>query len=99
MEVRIQILARSGGPLAAPATIGTAAPVLSLCVQDQRGRTVPDDDRIVAVGLLTKRDLALLGPHFARLYPVLPDAGFADLLKAIDLADDGRREEEPGLES
>jgi hypothetical protein len=30
---------------------------------------------------------------------VLPDAGFADLLKAIDLADDGRREEEPGLES
>jgi len=47
-----------------------------------------DDEAIIAVGLLTKRDLALLGPHFRRLYPVLPDAGFADLLIAIDLADD-----------
>ena len=57
---------------------------------------MPDDDRIVAVGLLTKRDLALLGPHFARLYPVLPDAGFADLLNAIDLADEECCAQKPG---
>jgi hypothetical protein len=49
-----------------------------------------EEEIIIAAGLVTKRDLALLGPHFHRLYPVLPDAGFADLLLAIDRVDDRR---------
>lgn len=44
-------------------------------------------DRIVAVALLTKRDVALLGPTFDRLWPVEEAPGFSSLLKAIDEAD------------
>ena len=44
-------------------------------------------DRIVAVGLLTRRDVALLGPTFNRLWPVEEAPAFASLLKAIDEAD------------
>ena len=57
-------------------------------------------NRIVAVGLLTKRDVALLGPTFDRIWPVEEfhadvaqgasehDAErFAELLRAIDEAD------------
>ena len=99
MGARIRMMARSARPLAVPATIGTAGPVLSLNVLERRGRTVPDDNRIVAVGVLSKGDLTRLGPHVPRLYPVLPDAGFAGLLKAIDVVNDRRHEEEPGLES
>jgi hypothetical protein len=45
------------------------------------------DDRIVAVALLTKRDVALLGPTFDRLWPVEEAPGFSSLLRAIDEAD------------
>jgi len=44
-------------------------------------------DRIVAVGLLTKRDLSLLGPSFDRAWPVEDASSFQELLKAIDEAD------------
>lgn len=44
-------------------------------------------DRIVAVGLLTQRDVKLLGPTFERLWPVEEAPSFASLLRAIDDAD------------
>lgn len=44
-------------------------------------------DRIVAVGLLTQRDVKLLGPTFERLWPVEEAPSFASLLRAIDEAD------------
>jgi len=45
------------------------------------------DDRIVAVGLLTRNDVRLLGPSFDRLWPVDQAPHFGDLLQAIDEAD------------
>ena len=53
----------------------------------QTGQTMAEDDRIVAVSLLTKRDLASLGERFNRAYPVHEDADFTELLSAIDAAD------------
>ncbi|HEY8591546.1 MAG TPA: hypothetical protein VIL42_01630 [Sphingomicrobium sp.] len=44
-------------------------------------------DRIIAVGLLTQRDVTLLGPTFDRLWPVEDAPEFEDLLKAIDDAE------------
>ncbi|MFL6728002.1 MAG: hypothetical protein ACJ8FS_16035 [Sphingomicrobium sp.] len=44
-------------------------------------------DRIVAVGLLTQRDLNLLGPTFDRVWPVDEAPSFEELLRAIDEAD------------
>lgn len=46
-----------------------------------------DKDRIVAVGLLTVRDLARLGPTFDRAYPIDDTPCFSELLRAIDVAD------------
>jgi hypothetical protein len=43
---------------------------------------------VVAVGLLTRNDLDVLGPSFTRVWPVDDDTPcFAGLLKAIDEAD------------
>jgi len=44
-------------------------------------------ERIVAVGLLTRRDLNLLGPTFDRAWPVEDAPAFNELLRAIDDAD------------
>lgn len=44
-------------------------------------------ERIVAVGLLTQRDLSLLGPTFERVWPVEEAPHFNELLRAIDQAD------------
>jgi hypothetical protein len=44
-------------------------------------------ERIVAVGLLTKSDLKLLGPTFDRVWPVEEVPDFDELLHAIDEAD------------
>ena len=41
-------------------------------------------DPIVAVGLLTQRDLDVLGSGFRRSFPVEEDAAFDDLLRALD---------------
>jgi hypothetical protein len=56
-----------------------------------------DQDRIVAVGLLTRRDLKLLGPTFDRLWPVeefqRESEVFEYLLRAIDEADERLKRE------
>jgi hypothetical protein len=44
-------------------------------------------DQIVAVGLLTRHDLQLLGPTFDRVWPVEEAPSFNELLRAIDEAD------------
>jgi hypothetical protein len=44
-------------------------------------------EKIVAVGLLTRRDLNLLGPTFDRIWPVEEAPHFHQLLQAIDEAD------------
>ena len=44
-------------------------------------------DRIIAVGLLTRRDLDVLGPAFDRVWPVEEAPHFNELLRAIDEAD------------
>lgn len=46
-------------------------------------------DRIVAVGLLTQRDLDVLGTGFHRLFSVGDDEddGFADLIAQLDKID------------
>ena len=54
------------------------------------------EDRIVAVGLLTKRDVKLLGPTFDRLWPVEDAPAFSSLLKAIDDADARLQERKKG---
>ena len=50
-----------------------------------------DQERIVAVGLLTRRDLSLLGPTFSRAWPVEDAPAFPELLKAIDEAEEDMR--------
>ena len=42
---------------------------------------------VVALGLLTKRDLELLGPTFTRAFPIDETPCFNGLLQAIDEAD------------
>jgi hypothetical protein len=44
-------------------------------------------ERIVALGLLTQRDLNLLGPTFERAWPIEDAPAFSELLRAIDDAD------------
>ena len=44
-------------------------------------------ERIVAVGLLTRRELDVLGPTFDRVWPVEEAPHFNELLRAIDEAD------------
>ena len=51
-------------------------------------------ERIVAIGLLTKQDLSLLGPTFDRAWPVEDAWSFTELLRAVDEAD--RKSEEGG---
>ena len=50
-------------------------------------------ERIVAVGLLTSRDVQLLGPTFERLWPVDETPCFSGLLERIDEADRQLRRE------
>ncbi len=53
-------------------------------------------ERIVAVGLLTQRDLNLLGPAFEHAWPVEEAPSFNELLRAIDEADRRRAAGQPG---
>ena len=48
---------------------------------------MPEAERIVAVGLLTNRDLQVLGPTCDRIWPVEEAPHFNELLRAIDEAD------------
>lgn len=52
-------------------------------------------ERIVAVGLLTRRDLGLLGPTFDRVWPVEEAPAFNELLRAIDAADRKLKQQPP----
>jgi hypothetical protein len=45
------------------------------------------EQRIVAVGLLTQREVELLGDGFSRLWPVDSTPCFTELIEAIDEAD------------
>ena len=45
-------------------------------------------DRIVAIGLLTQREVQILGPTFDRIWPVEEAPHFNELLRAIDDADE-----------
>jgi hypothetical protein len=51
------------------------------------GAVSMSDERIIAVGLLTARDVKLLGPTFDRLWPIDETPSFSELLRAIDEAD------------
>ena len=53
-----------------------------------------DQERIIAIGLLTSRDLSLLGPTFSRVWPVEEAPDFHELLSAIDAADAELRNQE-----
>ncbi|HXH16856.1 MAG TPA: hypothetical protein VNJ10_12070 [Sphingomonas sp.] len=46
-----------------------------------------DQDRIVAIGLLTQRDVFALGHDLSRVYPIDEVPCFGTLLTAIDDAD------------
>lgn len=59
----------------------------TLPVTESSRRFAVTDARIVAVGLLTQRDLELLGQSFDRLWPVNETPCFGSLLQAIDEAD------------
>lgn len=48
---------------------------------------IGSDQRLVAVGLLTERDLAMLGEGFRRAFRLGEDHDFNDLLAAIDAAE------------
>lgn len=50
-----------------------------------------DQDGIVAIGLLTRRDLDQLGPTFKWAWPVEDAPEFDELLRAIDRADEEAR--------
>lgn len=45
------------------------------------------DDGIIALGLLTQRDVDRLGPTFKRIYAIDETPCFGELLAAIDEAD------------
>ena len=46
-----------------------------------------EENRIVAVGLLTRREVAAVGMQLSRLYPIEDCSDFGELLEAIDDAD------------
>ena len=58
-----------------------------------------EQERIVAVGLLTQHDLTLLGPTFDRAWPVDDVPCFSDLLRAIDDADEKLQRADESTES
>lgn len=49
-----------------------------------------DRDKIVAVALLTQRELSALGQNFARAFPIEDHHEFDALLRAIDEAEGAR---------
>jgi len=45
------------------------------------------DERIVAIGLLTRSDVRRLGDTFTRLWPIDQTTDFSELLREIDEAE------------
>ncbi len=70
---------------------GTAPVTRALIVHDTAILDMTNDDRIIAVGLLTQQDLDVLGTGFRRVYPVDKVKCFGDLLRDIDDADHNMR--------
>ena len=54
-------------------------------------------DRIVAVALLTRGDLATFGSDLRKVYPVEESPAFSDLIQAIDKAEREQWREEERL--
>jgi hypothetical protein len=56
------------------------------CVYNPDDHTEPDmrNEQFVAVGLLTQRDLDVLGSGFRRAFPLNDAADFAPLLRRLD---------------
>lgn len=52
-----------------------------------------EQEPVVAIGLLTARDLDILGTGFRRAFPIEDSACFDELLKAIDAADVAREKQ------
>lgn len=48
---------------------------------------MPEGPRVIAVGLLTQRDLDVLGQQFNRFFPIGEAHCFGELLQAIDEAE------------
>jgi len=55
------------------------------------GRLMPMRERIVAIGLLTQKELSSLGPAFDRAWPIDRAPAFPDLIRAIDEAEERLR--------
>ena len=53
-------------------------------------------DRIVAVGLLTQRDIDVLGTGFRRLFPLESTTAFDELLRQLDACEGVKRPGAPG---
>ena len=51
----------------------------------------PARDKIVAVGLLTQRDIEVLGIGLCRLFPLERDSAFEELLRELDRLEPTRR--------
>ncbi len=47
-------------------------------------KEAPVSDKIVAIGLLTQRDLDMLGSGFERAFSIQEDDAFADLVARLD---------------
>lgn len=81
------------------ATTGTLAGPLRLIrarhENPARKENVLTKERIVAVGLLTQRDLNLLGQSFTRAWPIEEAPCFEGLIRAIDEADRHQRTTNP----
>ena len=56
-------------------------------------------DRIIAVGLLTQRDIDALGATFTRAWPVDETPCFSELLRRIDEAEREIQRERDALET
>lgn len=58
---------------------------------------MPESRQIVAIGLLTQRDLEMLGKGFERAFPLDNQLVFEDLLRAIDEAEQALLVQRPPL--
>lgn len=58
---------------------------------------MPESRQIVAIGLLTQRDLEMLGQGFERAFPLDNQLVFEDLLRAIDEAEQALLVQRPPL--
>jgi hypothetical protein len=80
------LAALRGHSFSAPETFGTQGNCRRFS-GEMRKNGYSDEDQVVAVGLLTRREVAEIGAQLSRLYPLDEENPFIDLLAAIDEAD------------